>query len=396
MLRKSVAIIFILLSGLICFAFNAAAQEEVQTAHAVAMSGTPKYEQGFKHFEYVNPQAPKRGILRRSSIGTYDSFHPLIPKGLPADGLGLIYDTLTVKSADEPFTEYGLLAEKIEIPEDRSWVIFHLDPEAQFHDGHPVRAEDVVFTFKSIMEDGDPTYHKYYQSVTGVKALDKQRVRFDFEEGTNKELPLIIGQLQVLPKHYWKGKDFAQSTLEPPLGSGPYRILDFKPGSYVLYERVKDYWAKDHPVNKGRFNFNKIRYDYYRDNTVALEAFKAGEYDFRLENTSKSWAKGYDSPALEKGLMVKEEIPHDRPQGVQGFIFNLRRFPFKQRKTRQALSYAFDFEWSNKNLFYGQYKRTNSYFSNSELAAQGLPSQEELQLLKIGRASCRERVYTKV
>jgi microcin C transport system substrate-binding protein len=371
------------------------ASPQVLTAHAVSMSGTPKYSDGFTHFDYVNPEAPKGGFLRNAAIGTFDSFNPFITKGVPANGLGLIYDQLTVQSDDEPFTQYGLVAERIEMPADRSWVIYHLNTKAKFHNGKTITAQDVVFTFDLIMTKGDPLYRKYYADVKAAEALDRQTVKFTFKDNQNPELALIVGQLQVLPKDYWEKRDFLKSTLEIPLGSGPYKIEHFKAGQSVQYVRVDNYWAKDHPVNKGRFNFDIISFDYFRDNTVSLEAFKSGEYDFRQENSSKNWATAYTGPAVEQGLIVKKEIAHQQPQGMQGFVFNTRRVIFKDAMVRQALGFAFDFEWSNKNLFYGQYTRTASYFSNSELASGGKPSRQELEILEPFRDQLPEEVYLK-
>ena len=365
-------------------------------AASIAMNGSAKYPDGFTHFEYVNPNAPKGGSVRLNSIGTYDSFNSFISKGVSAAGLGMIYETLTTGSSDEAFTEYGLIADEIEYPEDRTWVIYHLNPKAKFHDGEPIKVEDVIFTFNILMEKAAPFYKSYYGDIVEVKDLGGRRVKFQFREGTtNRELVLITGQLPVLPKHYWEGKDFSKSTLDPPLGSGAYRIKDFKAGKYITYERVKDYWAADHPVNKGSNNFDTVRYDYYRDSTVALEAFKAGEYDFREENNSKMWASMYSGKTYDEELTVRAEIPHELPRGMQGFAYNLRRPMFKDRNVREAIGYAFDFEWSNKNLFYGQYRRTDSYFENSELASSGLPSPEELAILEPFRKDLPEEVFTK-
>jgi len=370
-------------------------EEDVPLVHAVAMNGTPKYPAGFKHFDYVNPDAPKGGLFRQAAIGTFDSLNPFIAKGNPASGLGLTYDTLTVKSDDEPFTEYGLLAESIQMPEDRSWVIFHLRPEARWHDGEPVTAEDVVFSYKALVEQGSPLYSRYYADVTEAKALDQWRVKFSFGEGTNKELPLILGQLQVFPKHYWGDRDFSKTTMEPPVTSGPYRIKSMDPGRSITYERVDDYWAKDLPVNRGRFNFGLMRYDYYRDATVALTAFKSGEYDFRLENISKNWATQYTGPPFDSGAIIKETIEHRIPAGMQCFVMNQRRELFADRRVRLALAQAFDFEWTNEHLFYGMYQRTKSYFENSELASRGLPTPEELELLEPHREDLWPEVFEK-
>lgn len=361
---------------------------------SMSLSGEPKYGPDFTHFDYVNPDAPKGGSLKLSSLGSYDSFNPFPPKGVSADGVGLVYDTLTVKSDDEPFTEYGLVAQSMEIAPDNSSIVFHLRPEARFHDGQPITAEDLVFTFNALMDKGSPLYKQYYGDVAKVEALDEHSARFTFSRTDNRELPLILGQLPVLPKHWWEGRDFGQGSLEPPLGSGPYKLKDFSPGRSVTYERVADYWAKDLPVNKGQYNFDIIRYDYYRDETVAMQAFISGEYDLREENVSKQWATAYVGPPFDKGEIVKEEIPHDIPQGLQGFAYNTRRPIFQDPRVRQALAYAFDFEWSNQNLFYGQYKRTKSYFSNSELASSGPPSPQELAILEPFKDQLPPEVFT--
>lgn len=372
----------------------AASSDQGRANHGIAMHGDLKYAPGFKHFEYVNPNAPKGGAVRLAAIGTYDSFNPFIVKGSPAAGIGGIYETLMTGSADEPFSQYGLLAESITVPEDRSWVQFRLRPEARWHDGKPVTADDVIWTFETLITKAVPFYRGYYGDVKKVDKLDERTVRFTFGGGTNRELPLILGQLVVLPKHYWETRDFSKTTLEPPLGSGAYRIGAFEPGRFVEYERVDGYWGKDLPVNVGRDNFDRMRYDYYRDGTVSVEAFKAGEYDFRYENSSKNWATAYDFPALKQGLVKKEEIPHDRSTGMQAFALNTRRPLFQDRKVRQALAYAFDFEWSNRTLFYGQYQRNRSYFDNSELAATGLPGEAEMAILAPYRGRVPEEVFT--
>ena len=373
----------------------AVSSDEGLTSHGIAMHGDLKYGPDFKHFDYVNPQAPKGGTVRLQAIGTYDSFNPFIVKGSPAAGIGRIYETLMIGSADEPFSEYGLLAESITVPKDRSWVAFKLRPEARWHDGKPVTADDVIWTFETLITKAIPFYRGYYRDVQKVEKLDERTVRFTFGGGTNRELPLILGQLVVLPKHYWAERDFTRTTLKPPLGSGSYKIGAFEPGRHVEYQRVEDYWGRDLPVNVGRDNFDRIRHDYYRDGTVSVEAFKAGEYDFRDENSSKNWATAYDFPALRQGLVKKEEIPHDRSTGMQSFAFNSRRLLFQDRKVREALAYAFDFEWSNRTLFYGQYARTRSYFDNSELAATGLPSPAERAILGPYRGRLPEEVFTK-
>jgi len=363
--------------------------------HAASIYGDIKYGPGFKHFDYVNPDAPKGGMVRLASIGTFDSLNPFILKGIPAAGMGLVFDTLTVQSDDEPFTEYGLLAETIEIPSDRSWVKYTLRREARWHDGTPVTPEDVIFSFKTLVEKGHPFYRSYYADVEDVVKVGPREVKFIFKKGSNPELPLIIGQLPVFSKTYYTRHPFDKTSLDPPLGSGPYRVVDVKPGRSITYERVKDYWGKDIPVNRGRYNFDRIRYEYYRDETVALEAFKAGEYDFRLEHIAKVWATAYKGPNFDRGYIIKEELPNENPTGMQAFVFNTRREIFKDKRVRWALNYCFDFEWMNKTLFYNAYTRTKSYFSNSELASRGLPGPDELKLLEPFRDKLPPEVFTK-
>ncbi len=377
-------------SALLC----KADEQTLALKHGVAMHGAPKYSADFKHFDYVNPSAPKGGQIKLDASGTYDSFNPYIPKGVSAAGLGYLFGTLTVSSPDEPFTQYGYIAQHIEMPEDRRWVIFHINPNAVFHDGHPITASDVVFSFNIRLEHGQPSFQHYYSGVDSVTALDAQRVKFTFKESTNRELPLIVGQLAVLPEHDWQKKDFSKSTLEPPLGSGPYKIKAFEAGKYVTYERIKNHWSETLPIHVGRYNIEQITYDYYLDPTVSLEAFKAGQYDFKAEYNSKFWATLYNGPQFERREIVKESLKHNRSAGMQGFIFNIRKPLFQDKVLRQAMIFAFDFEWSNKNLFYGQYVRTRSYFQNTELAATGVPSEAELALLAPFRKQLPDEVFT--
>lgn len=384
----------LLIAPLTALAVLSALPAVAQPNQGIAMHGAPKYGPDFKHFDYVNPDAPKGGTVKLAATGSFDNFNGFIIKGEAAVGLGGIYDTLLTSSADEAFSEYGLLAETVETPKDRSWVQFVLRKEARWHDGKPVTADDVIWTFETLLKKGDPSYRYYYADVARAEKIDDRTVRFVFKNNRNRELPLIIGQMAVLPKHYWQGKDFARTTLDPPLGSGPYKIDAFEPGRYVSYRRVADYWGRNLPVNVGRNNFGMIRYDYYRDTTVQVEAFKAGDFDFRNENESKTWATAYDIPAVKQGLIKKIEVKHNRTAGMQGFVYNTRRDIFKDPRVRQALATAFDFEWSNKNLFYGQYTRTRSYFDNSELAATGLPGPDELKILEPFRGRIPDRVFT--
>lgn len=365
--------------------------------HALTLYGEPaKYPANFKHFDFVNPDAPKGGELRQSGFGGFDSLNPFINKGVAADDIGLIYDTLTRHSLDEPFTEYGLLAEKIEVAPDHSWVRFYLRPQARFHDGQAVTAADVVFTFDALMKDGAPQYKAYYADVAKATAEDTKRVRFDFKRSNNRELPLILGQLPVLPKHWWSNREFNKGNLEIPLGSGPYKVADVAAGRSIRYERVKDYWGNELAVNRGFYNFDSILIDYYRDTTVALEALKAGQFDYWLEVSAKNWASAYDVPAVKDGRLHKEEITNHNPTGMQGFVFNIRRPLFQDPRVREALGLLFDFEWTNKQLFNGAYTRTHSYFENSELAASGLPGSDELKILEPLRAKLDPKVFNSV
>jgi len=372
-----------------------AAEVKVATVHALSLIGAPKYGPDFKQLDYVNPAAPKGGELKLYDIGGFDSLNPFIIKGNPAPGIGLIYESLLGSTSDDASAEYGLLAASIEVPEDLSWVAFDLRPEARWQDGQPVTAEDVIWSFNTLKENGAPLYRFYYANVAKVEALSPTKVKFTFSGARNRELPQIMGQLPVLPKHYWEKRDFSRTTLDAWPGSGPYRIKSVDANRSITFERVADYWGKDLPLNRGRFNFDTIRYDSYRDPTVALQAFTAHQYDFRLEDSSKAWATAYDFPALRKKLVVKEDVPNARPTGMQAFVYNTRRAIFADRRVREALGYAFDFEWSNKNLFYGQYTRTKSFFSNSELASSGPPGGGELKLLEKFRGKEPEEIFTK-
>ncbi len=368
------------------------AQEAVIVSHAIAMHGEPKYPAGFTHFGYVNPHAPKGGTIRVANQGTFDSFHGFIPKGNAA-ATGSV-ETLLTSSADEPFTEYGLIAETIEYPEDRSWAIFNLRREARWHDGRPITADDVVWSFETLFTKGLPQYRFYYAGVAAAEKLGPRRVKFTFSDKGNRELPLIVGQLPILPRHYWTDRDFEKTTLEPPLGSGPYRIAEYEAGRYYVRERVPDYWGKDLPVNIGLNNFDRIRVDFYRDDTAIRLALKSGDIDFREENQAKAWALDYDVPAVKKGWLNKQLIQHQLPTGMQAFVMNTRRSVFSDLRVREALGYAFDFEWTNTNLFFSQYTRTESYFSNSELASRDLPQGEEFEILERYRDQLPPRVFT--
>jgi len=389
-------------AGLACLAvaFATMAAIAAPPQHGLAIFGDLKYGPGFTHVDYVNPDAPKGGTLRLSAIGTFDSLNPFILKGTPAAGVGgrildsFLYDSLFSRTSDEAFSSYGLVAKSAEVAEDQTWVIFNLRRAARWHDGVALTADDVVFSFNLLKQKGRPFYKLYFANVLKAEALGPYRVKFTFDQAGNRELPMIIAELPILPKHYWAHHDFTKTTLTPPLGSGPYLISAVNPGASITFERVADYWAKDVPIKRGLHNFDRIRFDYYRDATVALEAFKAHQYDLRIENTARAWARSYDFPALRAGLVKKVVLPTRDPAGMQGFAFNIRRAIFADPRVREALGYAFDFEWTNKNLFFGQYIRTRSYYENSPLASTGLPSAAERVLLEPLRDQIPPRVFT--
>lgn len=367
---------------------------EVILTHALALHGEPKYPSDFEHFDYVNPNAPRGGSLRLHAIGTYDNFHRYALRGVSAAASTSMYDTLMIGSDDEIDVLYPLIAEKVEYPDDYSWVIFHINPKARFQDGTPITAEDVVFSFHTFFEKGVPQYRQYFAGVDKVEALDRYKVKYSLSDRSLEMIMAVAGNT-VLPKHFWEDRDFGEPLTEVPLGSGAYTISDYRIGQYVVYERLEDYWGRELPVNKGKMNFHYLRYDYYRDQNVAFEAFKAGEYDLHEENIAKNWATLYNGPNFDQGYIKKEEIPHDIPQGMQAFVYNIQRPIFSDRRVREALGYALDFEWMNANLFYGQYTRTRSYFQNTKYEAKGLPGPEERKILQPIRSQIPEEVFTK-
>lgn len=381
---------------------KAPAQEEREWHHGAALIGEPKYPEGFEHFDYVNPDAPKGGTLRLSATGSFDTFNPLLSRGELANGLGLVYETLMEPAMDEVSAEYGLLAEALSYPDDYSSVTFRLRENARWHDGEPVTPEDVVWSFEKAVEL-DPQRQFYYQHVTGAAVTGEREITFTFDEKNNRELPQIVGQLLILPKHWWEGtdangnpRDIGATTLEPPLGSGPYRIASFQPGSTTTFERVEDYWGAELPVRVGTNNFDQIEYTYFADRNVEFEAFKAGAFDYWFENAAVRWETGYDFPAAEDGRVIREELENPyRSSGVMvGFIPNLRREKFQDEAVRRALNYAFDFEELNRTIFYGAYQRIDSYFYGTDLASSGLPEGEELEILESVRDKLPEEVFT--
>jgi microcin C transport system substrate-binding protein len=379
-----------------------AAAQERQWRHALSLFEAPRYAPGFKHFDYVNPAAPKAGVVRAIANGSFDNFNLVLGrvKGTLAAGVGLAFDTLLVGSYDEVSAEYGLLAEAVSHPADFSSVTYRLRAEAKFHDGKPVTAEDLIFSFETFKKL-DPQIAAYYNHVVKAEKTGEREVTFTFDAPGNRELPLILGQLNVLPKHWWEGtdasgkkRDIAATTLEPPLGNGAYRVKSFEPGRNVVYERVKDYWGKDLNVNIGRDNFEELRYEYFRDPTVALEAFKADRVDMRNENSAKNWATAYDFPAVKEKRVILAEFPINNSGRMQGYALNMRREVFKDPLVRRAFNFAYDFEEMNKQLFYGQYKRIGSYFEGTELAWSGLPQGTELEILETIRDKVPGEVFT--
>jgi microcin C transport system substrate-binding protein len=370
--------------------------------HALSLFGDIKYPADFKRFDYVNPDAPKGGVARMISLGTFDNFNIAVAgvKGSLAPAAALINETLMARSLDEVATEYGLLAEAASHPDDFAWVTYRLRKEARWHDGKPVTPEDVIFSIE-VLKKYSPMYASYYRHVEKVEKVGEREIKFTFDAPGNREMPTIIGELQVLPKHYWEGhdsegrkRDISATTLEPPLGSGPYRIKEFVAGRSVKLERVKDYWGANAPTQVGQNNFDELRYEFFRDNVVALEAFKADQADWIVENSAKQWATAYDFPAVTEKRVVKEEFPVNDSGRMQGFVLNLRRDQFKDARLRRAFNYAFDFEEMNKQLFFSKYKRINSYFEGTELACSGLPESQELAILETVRDKVPPEVFT--
>ena len=389
------------------FAFLVSVPAQAEDApvhhHALSLIGEPKYPADFTHFDFVNPDAPKGGNVRMADIGSFDSLNPVLYRGEPAAGLSLVYESLMADSLDEPSTSYGLIAEWASYPADYSSVTFHLSKEARWHDGTPITPDDVIYSL-GVNKAANPRLGLYYKNVSRAEATGDNEVTFYFDVKNNRELPMIMGQLTILPKHYWTGKDTGgnqrdpmKTTIEPPLGSGPYRIKQATPGRSITYERVADYWGKDLPVNRGQWNYDEIRFDYYRDETVAFESFKAGNLDYWQETSAKNWATAYDFGAVREGFIRRQEVAIKRTQPMQCFVLNLRRPQFQDRRVRQAFNLAFDFEWANKNLFYGQYSRVGSYFQNGELAApQDLPQGRELEILNEVKDGVPSEVFTEV
>jgi microcin C transport system substrate-binding protein len=404
---RAIALLLLSLTATPALADN----EPVTRSHGIAILAKPALPPDFPYFPYVNPDAPKGGEVTLASVGTFDSFNPFILRGTSTSGMvspwvvlpggsgsgasvGHIWESLLTASADESATGYGHIAETIEFPASKLWVAFELRPEARFSDGTPVTAEDVAWTYRTLLEQGRPGFRIQMADVKDVVAESPRRVVFHGKSSDNRELPLILGGLPVLPKHFFDGRDFSKPLTDPPIGSGPYRIASFELGRSVTYERRPDWWAANRPTGKGTNNFDRVRIEYFRDSTVAMEAFKAGQIDLRSENISKNWATAYDFPAVARGLVIKHDFVHRLPTGMQGYAMNTRRPVFADPLVRQAMAETFDFEWSNKNLFYSSYVRTLSYFSNSDLASSGIPQGDELKLLERYRRELPPALFT--
>lgn len=374
---------------------TARAEQVIIKSHGISTFGELKYPADFPYFDYVNANAPKGGEFSTWGFGTFDSLTPYILKGNAASLSSVFFDSLMTGNLDEPDALYGLVAHTIEYPEDRSWVIFHMRPEAQFSDGTPLRAEDVAFSLDVLRDKGSPRFRVMFKDIASVEVMDELTVKFTFSADVpTRELPSLVAGLPIFSKAYYETRDFAKSTLEPPLGSGAYELLEADPGRSVSYQRREDYWARDLPVNVGQNNFDVIKIEYFADYTAAFEAFKGGAYMYREEFLSKLWATAYEFPALDKDWVIKEQLPDGNPAGTQGYFFNLRRDHLKDARVREAISMAFNFEWSNEVLFYGLYERTDSFWENSDMQAEGMPPEAELALLEPLRSDVPETVFT--
>jgi microcin C transport system substrate-binding protein len=395
MLRR--AVIAATLASLIVVAAAA------EPRHGFSTFGDLKYGPDFKYFAYVNPDAPKGGEVRFGhGEGSFDNLNPFINRGIRLPGnsanvVALPFETLMTPATDEADAMYGLIAESIDIAPDRTAVTFALRPQARWHDGSPITVEDVVFSFAKLRDKGAPSYRLLYRDIEAVEAIDARRVRFKFrDDAILRDLPQLAASMPILSQAYFSKVEFDRTTLEPPLASGPYRIVEVNPNRSIVLRRVEDYWGRDLPVNRGRWNFDRIRLEFYRDRTIEFEAFKAGEFDFREEFTSKRWATEYDFPAIKDGRVVRETLADDSPAPRQYFVLNTRREKFADRRVREAFNLAFDFEWTNRNLFYDLYERTKSVFQNSEMAARELPDDLELEFLNPYRDRLPAELFTKV
>ena len=397
-----------LLPLLIGLALSFPASATLSESHGYAQFGTLRYPATFTHFDWVNPDAPKGGTLKVMAFGTFDTLNPYTFKGTsPVStanflqyGVNELNETLMAgtgqyaPSGDEPTSSYGLIAQSVEYNEGRSWVVFNLRPEARFHDGTPITAYDVAFSYNLLLKEGHPQYRTNLQEVQRVDILGPKRIRFVFKRAGNPLLILRLGELPVLPQHYWVNRNFKATTFEPPLGSGPYRITKVTPGRQLVFEHVKNWWGANLPVNRGKYNFDRVEVEFYRDSDVAFEAFKAGEFDIYIEHQAKNWANGYNFPAVRRGEVIKADIPHQIPTQTQGLFMNSRRPAFAQAKVREALGLMFDFEWTNRTLFNGAYKRAASYYPNSEFSASGIPQGHEWLMLSPWRSQLPPELFS--
>ncbi|MDO8533461.1 MAG: extracellular solute-binding protein [Xanthobacteraceae bacterium] len=357
------------------FALTLATQAMGEPRHAIAMHGEPAYRAGFSHFRYANPDAPKGGRLTQAFVGSFDSLNPLIVRGNAFQQVrGLVIESLLARGSDEPFTLYGLIAEKVETDDERSYVVFHLDPRARFSDGKPITADDVLFSWRLLRDKGRPNHRAYYAKVARAEKIGERAVRFDFGQEHDRELPLILGLMPVLPRHAVDPERFEETGLAPPIGSGPYRVAEVRPGESVTLKRDPGYWGRDLPVNRGHYNFDELRFDFYRDANTWFEAFKRKLYDVRFETDPGRWTTQYDFPAAKQGRLIRESIASGQPKPLLALVFNTRRTLFADQRVREALIELFDFEWANANLYHGAYRRTASYFEGSELSARGRPA----------------------
>lgn len=391
-LRMTRIIKLLILSSVICHLSSTAL---AAPSYCLTLYGECKYKENFKHFDYVNPDAPKGGTVKLAETGTFDNLNQFILKGVKAPGITMIYDSLMVASQDEPETMYGLIASSVDVSSDNSSAEFTMRREAKFHDGSPITPDDVVFTFNTLKEKGDPTYKILYAPIVKVEKTAENKVKFTFNDTKNKELPMIAGAMPIISRAYYSKVDFEKTTLEPPLASGPYKVESVEQGKNIIYKRVADYWAKDLPVSRGQYNFDTMRYDMYRDENVTLEAFKAGDYDFRREYIARNWATAYDTPAVKDGRIIKREIPDHTPQGMQAFIYNTRQAKFADRRVREAIGLSLDYEWVNKTIFYGAYVRNKSFFENTDFESKGIPEGKELALLEKFKDELPPELFTK-
>ena len=378
------------------FGINANASNDVIVTNVLSISGSPKYVNNFQHFDYVNPNAPKKGKITLPAYGTFDNFNPYIFKGTAStEFAALSLDSLGLSPSDDIGTVYPLIAEKFELPKNKSYIGFFLNPKARFHDNTPITADDVVFSFNSLITKGSPIYKFYYQDIDSVKKISKYHVRFYLKKDTqNRELPLIISSLKIFSAKDFQNKEYDKPTLTPPLGSGPYKIKTFDAGKYIVFERNNNYWAKDLPSRKGFFNFNEIKYDYYQDTTITLQALFSGNIDVRYEYIAKSWATGYNNELIESNKIKKQAIKHSRPATTQFFAFNTRKDKFSSPKVRKAINLAFNFPWANKNLFYNQYQRLSSYFTNTPYMATSTSKDLEFDILTKYQDELPDEIFT--